>query len=350
MVTKVPTRCSSCGGEMVFDPKLGKLKCSNCGNVVAIKLTLAKQKDYLENAINEEAWSDETKTIRCQACGAVDIMNKGDIADVCPYCGSPNISDSSESSGLKPDGIMPFQITREEAEQILTNRARNSFWAPKSFKQSLQLDKIKSVYTPVFTFDAKTLTTYDGRLGKDEDVRRRDFDGRWHTESETRWFNVSGTVRHFFDDEIVTAGQMISASTMKELEPYNTNSAVEFNPAFLSGATANRYQKNLKTSFEQVKQSMEFRVRDLILKKHEADRVAKLNLEMNVIDPQYKYLLLPVYISGFRYADKNYNLYVNGTTGKATGKLPVSKKKVWAFVLGGLAAIAGIAALIISLM
>lgn len=348
MASKYPTKCASCGGDFKFDPKTGTLKCSNCNNFVPLKLQVAKENDYLEASINEKAWNGETKQIRCKACGAVDIMRKGDFADVCPYCGSPNIVDSSKGAGLKPDGIMPFSITKEEAEKFFMHKAKKSFWAPSDFKKSVQIDKIKSIYTPVFTFDSKTLTTYEGRLGKDEEVRRRDVDGTWRTETETRWFNVSGTIRHFFDDEIIAAGQMVSAGALKELEPYNSNAAVEFDPLFLSGATANTYKKDLKTSFSQAKQSMEKQVSQMILKKHDANRVAKLDLKMDCIDTKYKYLLLPVYISGYRYKEKNYNIYVNGTTGKVAGKLPVSKGKVWAAVLAGLAAVGGIIALIVS--
>lgn len=346
MASKYPTKCSSCGGDLVYDPKSAALKCKNCNNFVPVKLHVAHENDYLEAEINEKAWSGETKSIKCNSCGAVDIMNKGDFADVCPYCGSSNIVDSSANAGLKPDGIMPFSISKEDAEKSFMSKVKNSFWAPSSFKKSVEIDKIKSIYTPVFSFDSKTLTTYDGRLGKDEEVRRRDINGEWRTETETTWFNVSGTVRHYFDDEIIAAGQMVSSSVLKDLEPYNSNASIEFDPLFLSGSTANSYKKDLKTSFQQAKQSMEFKVRDIILKKHEANKVARLDLNMNLIEPKYKYLLLPVYISGYRYKDKNYNIYVNGTTGKVAGKLPVSKKKVWAAVLGGLAAVGGLIALI----
>lgn len=346
MASKYPTKCTSCGGELIFDPKSVALRCRNCGNSVPMKLSVAKENDYTEAAANEKAWSNETKTVRCKSCGAVDIMIKGDFADVCPYCGSSNIVDSSTSSGIKPDGIMPFSISRREAESAFLGRVRKSFWTPSSFKKTVSLDKIKRIYTPVFTFDSKTATLYSGRLGKDEQVEKRDFNGVWRTETETRWFNVNGTIRHFFDDEIVAAGQMIGGATLKDLEPYNSNVAVEFDPVFLMGATANSYKKDLVTSFKQAKQAMESHVRDLILDQYNANRIAKLDLEMQCIDPKYKYLLLPVYISGCKYKDKTYNLYANGTTGKVAGKLPVSKGKVWAAILSGLAIVGGIVALV----
>ena len=42
----------------------------------------------------------------------------------------------------------------------------------------------------------------------------------------------------------------------------------------------------------------------------------------------FKYLLLPVWISSFKYKDKVYQFAVNGQTGRVYGRTPVSAIKV----------------------
>ena len=42
----------------------------------------------------------------------------------------------------------------------------------------------------------------------------------------------------------------------------------------------------------------------------------------------YKYLLVPVWMSSFKYKDKLYQFVVNGQTGKVGGKAPTSVWKV----------------------
>ena len=48
----------------------------------------------------------------------------------------------------------------------------------------------------------------------------------------------------------------------------------------------------------------------------------------------YKYLLLPVWISSYKYKDKVYQFMVNGQTGKVSGKTPISIPKVIITIAG----------------
>lgn len=349
MATNYPTKCKNCGGDFVFDPKSGNFVCKNCGSIEGVIFNVVKERDFYQSEVNEKSWSSETKSIKCNACGAVDVMNKGDLADVCPFCGSSNIVDSSESFKLKPDGIVLFRISKEDAAASFRKRVKKSIWAPKDFKKSVRIDKIKPIYTPVFAFDCFSAATYEGRFGKDEEVTRRNYDGTRTTSTETRWFNASGRIRQNFDDVLVAAGQMISAATISALEPFETNGAIEFDKAFLSGCTANSYNKDLSTSFEQAKQIMEMELRERIMERNNADRVASLTLSIDYSQVKFKYILLPIYVSGYRYKDKNYTIYVNGTNGNVTGKLPVSRKKVWGTVFGVLLGIGAIVAAIMLL-
>ena len=79
---------------------------------------------------------------------------------------------------------------------------------------------------------------------------------------------------------------------------------------------------------------MEMEIRALIISENNADTVANIDINIDFQNVKFKYILLPVYVTGYRYKDKNYTLYVNGTNGNITGRLPVSRKKVWSTVLG----------------
>ena len=60
----------------------------------------------------------------------------------------------------------------------------------------------------------------------------------------------------------------------------------------------------------------------------------------------YKYLLVPTWISSFKYKDKIYQFAVNGQTGKVGGKAPVSAWRVILFILAIVGLIAGLAYLL----
>ena len=65
-----------------------------------------------------------------------------------------------------------------------------------------------------------------------------------------------------------------------------------------------------------------------VRRQYNADHVRNLSLNTNFSDITYKYLLLPIWISTFKYNDKVYQFMVNGQTGKVSGKTPISIPKV----------------------
>ena len=54
-------------------------------------------------------------------------------------------------------------------------------------------------------------------------------------------------------------------------------------------------------------------------------------------DVRFKHILLPVWISSYRYADKVYRFVVNGRTGEVQGERPWSAWKIALAVLAALA-------------
>lgn len=342
-MAKYPEKCTSCGGNLEFVFKERALVCPNCGNHVPVLLSRAKERDYNDEIVNENSWKKETRVVKCEACGAIDVLDNGDLSDVCPFCGSTNVVSADDVNVLKPTGILPFEITKQQASANVFSKIKKSFWAPKKLKQNLRLEGLKPIYTPCFTFDANCKGYYNGRLGKNIERRVRRADGSYSTVEEIRWFNVSGQIDHIFNDILINAGQKITAVTMSGLEPYNTENAISYDKMFLQGAAANHYSKNLSASYDQAKIQMRNMIEDIIVKQYDADEIGSLDIDIDFSEVKFKYLLLPVYTTGFNYGNKGYNLYVNGSTGEVVGKLPVSKGKVWGTVLGVLAAIGAVA-------
>jgi hypothetical protein len=69
-------------------------------------------------------------------------------------------------------------------------------------------------------------------------------------------------------------------------------------------------------------------------------------LDTDYRDITFKHILLPIYISAYRYNNKLYRFLVNGATGKVKGERPWSAWKITFAVLGALALIALIAIII----
>ena len=98
----------------------------------------------------------------------------------------------------------------------------------------------------------------------------------------------------------------------------------------VAGFVAERYSIGLKEGWESAQQSIQWQLRSDIssyVRRHwNADRTDSVRFSTIYSNITYKYLLVPTWISSFKYKDKVYQFAVNGQTGKVGGKAPVS---VW---------------------
>ena len=160
----------------------------------------------------------------------------------------------------------------------------------------------------------------------------------------TDWYHCSGRHKEFFDDELVCATTNQNRSMLAGIEPFNTADNKSYKPEYVAGFAAERYAIGFKEGWEIAKQSINRKIKTSIDRKirdeHDADSTKNIQVNSTFTDLTYKYLLLPVWLSSYKYKDKVYNFMVNGQTGKVAGKTPISIPKVIITVLGCIAAIA----------
>lgn len=338
--------CPSCGGQTEFDTKTQKMKCLFCGSVFEIPDNeIIKERpldDLLKNGI---PWKNK-EVIRCANCGAKEIVSKGEIATCCSFCGTTNIVKTEEIVGMQPQGLCPFKQSPIEVAGYVKKWARKKLFAPNDFKKSARPENIHGVYSPAFTFDSVTHSSYSGTLGEDVHHTETDLNGQTHTYTTTRRFSISGTHDARFDDLIVQASLNIPYNVLNKLEPFPTDHAIKYNEKFLTGYTANTYSKDGKQIWNDCKLKINSEIEEQILSQYHYDHVYSFTADTSYNDSKYKYMLLPLYIGHHTYKEKNYNFYINGVTGKIFGKAPVSKWKVFFTVLAGLIVATAIGVLI----
>ena len=326
--------CPNCGGKTSFNPTKQVLECLYCNSVVDVDDKRTATEKSLEVLFKEaKVWND-TEVIKCNNCGCQEVVTKGQISTSCSFCGTNNIVKTSQIGGMKPHGVCPFNKTLNDAKNITAEWVRKKKFAPNAFKRTAKSKDLKGVYSPAFTFDCRTLTTYSGRLGRTEYYTVRGIDGKSERKSRTVSFSISGNYQRTFDDFLVQASSNIPESTLDRLAPYPTGSSVEYNEKYLAGYTANTYSKDGRQTWAEGQRKMEARIEREILNKYDHDRVYTFDAKTGYHNVAFKYLLLPVYVGHHTYKDKNYNFYINGSTGKIDGKAPVSGWKILSLILG----------------
>lgn len=339
-------KCSACGGNMVFDPDKQMLFCEHCGTTQIIDgQSHAVELDLNGAFFSDSKWeSDQSLVFTCDNCGAKVVLNKNETAKECPFCGTGHVQETEALSGIKPNAVIPFKLGLEKAIEITKNWARKKFFAPRNFKKNLKTENVKGVYTPCFTFDSKTSSTYVGRIGKTH-TRVVGSGKNRRTETYTVWRNISGTYFHNFNDILVSAGEKVDQGKLEKMSPFDTENSKTYEESFLLGFMAYHYDKEVTDMWAQAKGKMDVVLRKLILSQYSYDKVSYLNVSTCHEGVTYKYVMLPVYVGNFNYRSKLFNFYVNGETGKVIGKTPKSPWKILITVLLSMAVVAGSIAL-----
>lgn len=335
-------KCPGCGAELQYDPGATMLKCPFCGTTKAVdwsKKTSEQDFNKLFEA-TDNSWAEETCVIACKNCGVKEVVNKKEIGKCCSYCGTPNVVRTEELAGVKPNGVVPFSITKDAASECVKKWAKKRFYAVSKFKKHIDPQDINGVYDPAFTFDSDTRSVYKGRLGKHY-YTTETRNGKTVTVQHTRYFDISGTYGFFFDDILVEASATINQKYIDGISPFDTNNAQDYNESFILGFSANQYSKDGKQCWDYAKSVMDKTIRKKILAQYQYDVIDYLDIKTERFNVTYKYLLLPIYVGHCAYRAKNYNFFVNGKTGKVAGKFPVSVVKVLLTVIFVLALIAG---------
>lgn len=324
-------KCPSCGGTMAFNPQNQKLKCIYCGNEVDFEEPvpeIAKEIDFNDaEHLESHDWGVAKKTVICKSCGAESIYDALQIADVCPYCGSNLVTEAKDTNSMAPGGVCGFKITAKEAAERFKGWIKKKIFAPKEAKTGAVPDSFQGVYLPYWTFDTHTVTHYSARYGRTRTVV---VNGK--TQTRVDWYRTSGAYEKTFDDLLVAGTDRYDKTSLARIGSFDTASSRVYKPEYIAGFIAERYSVGLNDAWGRGKSKMqgilESEITSHIERVNHADRVASLRMSTSYNGVKYKYLLLPVWMSSFRYKGKIYNFMVNGQTGKVGGKAPVSPWKV----------------------
>lgn len=347
--------CIECGAVLKFAPGTEHLKCEFCGaeNTIAVDISekneAVQEQDYLSNINSQAAQAPtmEVSTVKCEGCGAQTTFDPNLISSTCDFCGAPMVSKDAEAAVIiKPKAVIPFKITQKEGSTLYKKWLKKLWFAPNKLKKyARQSEPLAGIYVPYWTYDSDTYSRYSGQRGDDyteTETYTENGETKTRTVTKTRWTSVSGNVSRFFDDILVPAADSMPRKYVDKLEPWDLNALVPYDTKYFSGFKAESYQVNLENGFEFAKDKMERVIRSDVRRDIGGDkqRISRLNTNHSKIS--FKHIMLPIWISAYRYKDKSYRFLINGQTGEVQGERPWSRIKITLAVLLALAVGGGI--------
>jgi LSD1 subclass zinc finger protein len=345
-------KCTNCGGNLKFAPGAQSLNCEYCNtkNTIETARTEIIENDF-HSFLAQTASSAEQQTIstvKCTSCGASTTLAPNVTSSNCPYCDTPQvIKDASTCSIIKPKYLLPFKVERNNAKDEFVKWVGGLWFAPNKLKDYAQnsAEKLKGVYMPYWTYDTNTDSSYSGSRGEHyyETESYTDSEGKRQTRQvqRTRWYPASGRVHNDFDDVLICASHSLPQKLVNDLEPWDLPELVSYNDSFLAGFVTESYQTQLKEGFEQAKERI-MPVIDSTVRSDiggDVQQVHSINTTYNNIT--FKHILLPLWISAYRFDDKVYRFTVNARTGEVQGERPYSAWKIFFLVVTILAVVGG---------
>jgi hypothetical protein len=141
---------------------------------------------------------------------------------------------------------------------------------------------------------------------------------------------------------LVCASNSLPEKISRDLEPWDLQELTAFDDRFLSGFVTESYQIELRNGFETAKNVMAPVIRTSVCQDIGGDvqQVTSINSQYNSVT--FKHILLPLWISAYRYNDKVYRFMINARTGEVQGERPYSTIKIVLFSLAIIAIGVGI--------
>lgn len=350
--------CPGCGSTLEFNPKLGRLSCPYCGREEDVP---ESDQQVIERSFDEFVNADQTQIavlsstaqeVDCPGCKARLTFEPPDVAGSCPFCNTHIVAQPhSASPVITPEALLPFSITQREARSRVQRWLGSRWFAPNGLKRLAQQETIQGVYLPFWTYDSQTNSHYSGERGthyyKTETYTERNSEGKLETKTRqvrhTRWQPVSGYVSRNFDDVLIPAAETIALQRLESLEPWDLSRLVPYQSSYLAGFKAQRYQVDLSRGLESAKQKMAGVIRSDVVRDIGGDEQRVHSISTTHHNVTFKHILLPVWISAYRFNNKRYQVIVNAQTGEVLGDRPFSFAKIAAAVVAATLLMLGLA-------
>lgn len=266
------------------------------------------------------------KAYNCPSCGAELICDESTAATSCPYCGNPTVVPGQFGGTLRPDFVLPFKLSKEDAVAALKKHYKGKVFLPKSFTAGNHIQEIKGVYVPFWMFDGEA--EGDARYAA---TRSRTYRSGDYEVTETEHYDVfrSGSVA--FEKVPVDASSKMPDDYMDSIEPYDYTELKPFSTAYLPGFLADKFDVTVEQSRERADKRCENTLAAAL-----RDTVKGYNTctskggSTSLKRGKVHYALMPVWMLNTKWNGKDFLFAMNGQTGRLVGELPVSRGRFWA--------------------
>lgn len=325
--------CNNCGAKLHYDAATESMRCKYCAVTQAVPLHGVDIPIEEGIRLASRGFGTPVAQITCNECGASVSIARGSQTAKCAFCGSEKVL-AQETSGnpITPKSIVPFKITKEKANTKFKTWLGTLWFRPNDLKKKAELQEMDGVYIPFWMFGALVKTEWTASSGYYY------YENEWYLNDKgqrvvrevkkTRWTSSYGDRQDFFDANLICASKGLPQDLVLKLNSFDTDKLTSYQPEFLAGWQAESYVIDLLPAWNTAQKDMSRVQQGRASRDVPGDEQRNLSVRNKFSHVTFQHVLLPIWISTYRYHDKPYQFLVNGQTGEVVGTAPFSFWKI----------------------
>lgn len=311
--------CSRCATPL----EDGDLRCAVCALPVAVAGSAVAKA--------------HSEILRCTDCGAAIAYDANKQAPACGFCGAvmkvEQPIDPIEVAQLR----LPFSVSRDEAMLALrTWLGRRGFFAPKTLRDEAVIETLQPLCWAAWIVNAKAQVAWTA----DSD----------HNSQRSSWAPHSGLVSIDFGNIAVSASRGLDQLECARLVPYYDLSNVVGVSQEIPGevpAMTESFDAQRSAARATVQRAIEAVAKTRVKSAVPGSSVRNIKVSCLIERQTTDRVALPAWVLAYRYRGSPYRAIINGQRAdQVFGSSPTDWVKVMALVVGGVAIIVAIIALI----
>ncbi len=276
--------------------------------------------------------------VGCDSCGAVLEVAAGERGVRCPYCATATVVERAPSPDRpRPSFAIGFAIGRDDAERRARAHLRRQWLAPEAARRVGEAT-LRPVYLPAYLWSAAGRSAWAASIGEDYqveyEVETTDAHGdkvkEKRTRTETEWHALSGQHAYWVRDVFVTASRGVANAELEAIQPFELVRMRRYQAQLIAGWPAEEPSLARAECEQLAWRAAEVHARQRIGGQLPGDRWRDLRVATRLDEVTLDLVLLPVWVLSHRWHPDRppVRVLVNGQTGAAGGRAPVSPWKV----------------------
>lgn len=284
-------RCNSCGAPAYYEITKGNYKCRYCNGTVGVKDAIKQHQGFRRIQKEKMKSSLENYNLQkaeCTGCGAEIVFDENDALANCAFCGRALVRSKFLNVKTIPELVIPFSITKEEAQDILIDWCNKNHTKPEAKVLQKKTGEMHGCYLPY-------------------ELVRGPVSGSAQRIEESNTYSYDG----FIDGEFINCSKNLDNLLLDAMEPYDLEQLVEFDFAYVAGHQVKIGDITNNELINRISNEVKESYKPVIQKTLETKAI---NVDLSTDNLLRRPVLLPVYYISIG----DYMAAVNGQTGKVS--------------------------------